>query len=114
MYRRGARGYDGDIMERYSHIQTEDRDLYDALMGEEGRQAEGLELTPAARDHFANSGYDPVYGARPLKRLLQKEIETTLTRKSVAGEVSDGSRVVVDVGAGGQLDFQTTRLETSA
>ncbi|MEO6030109.1 MAG: ATP-dependent chaperone ClpB [Candidatus Binatia bacterium] len=73
-----------------------------------------LELTPAARDHFANTGYDPVYGARPLKRLLQKEIETTLARKILAGEVSDGSRVVVDVGAGGQLDFQATRPEASA
>ena len=73
-----------------------------------------LELTPAARDHFANTGYDPIYGARPLKRLLQKEIETTLARKILAGEVSDGSRVVVDVGAGGQLDFQATRPEASA
>jgi len=73
-----------------------------------------LELTPAARDHFANTGYDPVYGARPLKRLLQKEIETTLARKILAGEVSDGSRVVVDVDAGGKLDFQATRPAASA
>jgi len=55
-----------------------------------------LELTPAALEHFASAGYDPVYGARPLKRLLQKEIETTLGRKILAGEVPDGSRVVVD------------------
>jgi ATP-dependent Clp protease ATP-binding subunit ClpB len=55
-----------------------------------------LELTDAAKEHFANAGYDPVYGARPLKRLLQKEIETTLGRKILAGEVPEGSRVLVD------------------
>ena len=55
-----------------------------------------LALTEAAQDHFANTGYDPVYGARPLKRLLQKEIETTLGRRILAGEVPEGSRVVVD------------------
>jgi ATP-dependent Clp protease ATP-binding subunit ClpB len=55
-----------------------------------------LELTDAAAEHFADAGYDPVYGARPLKRLLQKEIETALGRKILAGEVPDGSRVTVD------------------
>jgi ATP-dependent Clp protease ATP-binding subunit ClpB len=55
-----------------------------------------IELTDAAQEHFANAGYDPVYGARPLKRLLQKEIETTLGRKILSGEVPDGSRVVLD------------------
>jgi ATP-dependent Clp protease ATP-binding subunit ClpB len=55
-----------------------------------------LDLTEAAQVHFANAGYDPVYGARPLKRLLQKEIETTLGRKILAGEVPDGSHVVID------------------
>jgi ATP-dependent Clp protease ATP-binding subunit ClpB len=55
-----------------------------------------LVLTDAAKRHFAAAGYDPVYGARPLKRLLQKEIETALGRKILAGEVPDGSRVTVD------------------
>jgi ATP-dependent Clp protease ATP-binding subunit ClpB len=72
-----------------------------------------LDLTPAARDHFANTGYDPVYGARPLKRLLQKEIETALARKILAGEVKDGSRIVVDVGPGGQLQFTATAAEAA-
>ena len=67
-----------------------------------------LELTDAARRHFANTGYDPVYGARPLKRLLQREIETNLARKILGGEVSDGSKVVVDATADGQLSFATT------
>ena len=55
-----------------------------------------LELTERAREYFAETGYDPSYGARPLKRLLQREIETTLGRKLIAGEVTENSRVVVD------------------
>ena len=72
-----------------------------------------LELTDAARDHFASTGYDPAYGARPLKRLLQKEIETTLARKILAGEVAEGVRVVVDVATEGQLVFTTAPAEAS-
>jgi ATP-dependent Clp protease ATP-binding subunit ClpB len=55
-----------------------------------------LDLTERARDYFATTGYDPSYGARPLKRLLQREIETNLGRKLLAGEVTEHSRVVVD------------------
>ena len=55
-----------------------------------------LELTREAKDYFAAAGYDPAYGARPLKRLIQKELETALARKLLAGEVKDHSRVVVD------------------
>ena len=55
-----------------------------------------LELTDRAQEHFANTGYDPMYGARPLKRVLQREIETALGRKILAGEVPDGSHVTVD------------------
>ena len=55
-----------------------------------------LELTERARDYLAATGYDPSYGARPLKRLLQREIETTLGRKLLAGEIKEHSRVVID------------------
>jgi ATP-dependent Clp protease ATP-binding subunit ClpB len=55
-----------------------------------------LELTDSAKDYFASTGYDPTYGARPLKRLLQREIETTLGRKLLAGEIGEHARVVVD------------------
>ena len=55
-----------------------------------------LELTERARDYLAATGYDPSYGARPLKRLLQREIETTLGRKLLAGEITEHSRVVID------------------
>jgi len=60
-----------------------------------------LELTEKAKDHFAENGFDPTYGARPLKRLMQKEIETALGRKILAGEVAERSRVVVDYGPQG-------------
>jgi ATP-dependent Clp protease ATP-binding subunit ClpB len=55
-----------------------------------------LDLTEQARDYFATTGYEPSYGARPLKRLLQRELETSLGRKLLAGEIHEHSRVVVD------------------
>ena len=66
------------------------------LRGRLGERHIRLELTQKAKDHFADTGYDPAYGARPLKRLIQKELETALARKLLAGEVKDHSRVVVD------------------
>jgi ATP-dependent Clp protease ATP-binding subunit ClpB len=63
-----------------------------------------LELTDHARDYFAEHGYDPVYGARPLRRMIQRELETALGRKLLAGEVRNGSHVVVDAGPRG-LEF---------
>jgi ATP-dependent Clp protease ATP-binding subunit ClpB len=59
-----------------------------------------LELTAAAVEHVAREGYDPVYGARPLKRFLQRHIETVLSRKLLAGEITEHSRVVVDLKKG--------------
>jgi ATP-dependent Clp protease ATP-binding subunit ClpB len=55
-----------------------------------------LKLTDGARDYLAIAGYDPNYGARPLKRLIQKEIETPLGRLILKGEVKDGDTVVAD------------------
>jgi ATP-dependent Clp protease ATP-binding subunit ClpB len=55
-----------------------------------------LELTDEAARHLARMGYDPVYGARPLKRVIQKELETPLGRMLLRGEVSDGQTVVVE------------------
>ena len=51
-----------------------------------------LELTDAARDWLANRGYDPVYGARPLKRAIQREVETPLARQIVAGNITTARR----------------------
>ncbi len=63
-----------------------------------------LELTAAANAHVAVAGYDPVFGARPLKRYLQRELETRLGRALLAGKVADGSHVVVDC-SDGHLDL---------
>ncbi len=55
-----------------------------------------LTLTDAAKTFLVSTGYDPVYGARPLKRTLQRYIETALAKKMLGGEVRDGDTVVVD------------------
>ena len=55
-----------------------------------------LELTDEAATHLARLGYDPVYGARPLKRAIQKELETPIGRRILRGEIRDGQKVVVD------------------
>ncbi|MFI6321383.1 ATP-dependent chaperone ClpB [Nonomuraea sp. NPDC050556] len=57
-----------------------------------------LEVTPAARDWLAMTGYDPMYGARPLRRLVQSAIGDKLAKAILSGEIVDGDRVVVDLG----------------
>jgi ATP-dependent Clp protease ATP-binding subunit ClpB len=56
-----------------------------------------LDVTPAARDWLALNGFDPVYGARPLRRLVQSAIGDQLAKELLAGEVRDGDKVRVDV-----------------
>ena len=56
-----------------------------------------LELTDAAKDQVIENGYDPVYGARPLKRYLQKYVETLAARKILSGDVHAGDTLVLDV-----------------
>jgi ATP-dependent Clp protease ATP-binding subunit ClpB len=68
------------------------------LQGLRARLAERhieLTITDAVREHLVRVGYDPAYGARPLKRAIQKEIETPLARKLVAGDIRDGQSVHV-------------------
>jgi ATP-dependent Clp protease ATP-binding subunit ClpB len=59
-----------------------------------------LEVTPAAKSAIATLGYDPAFGARPLKRVIQREVADRLASALLGGEVSDGSTVVVDATAG--------------
>lgn len=61
-----------------------------------------LEVTDAAKNYIADTAYTPEYGARPVKRFLQKELETELGKLIIKGDVSEDSRVVVDV-TGGSL-----------
>ncbi len=68
-----------------------------------------LELTEAARLHLVAVGYDPAYGARPLKRTIQKEIENPLSRLMLEGKAKDHCKVMVDFDkAKGVLKFDTT------
>jgi ATP-dependent Clp protease ATP-binding subunit ClpB len=60
-----------------------------------------LEMTEAAREHVARQGFDPVYGARPLKRYLQHQLESKIARALIAGEVHDRATLTVDAGADG-------------
>ncbi|WP_324649328.1 ATP-dependent chaperone ClpB [Georgenia sp. H159] len=62
-----------------------------------------LELTPAAAEWLAFEGYDPAYGARPLRRLIQREIGDELARLMLGGQVTDGATVSVDRGPAGGL-----------
>jgi ATP-dependent Clp protease ATP-binding subunit ClpB len=65
-----------------------------------------LELSDSARAHLVRTGYDPTYGARPLKRAIQREIENPLARRLIAGEIRGGQKVYVD-SSGDALTFST-------
>jgi len=62
-----------------------------------------IELQPAARAWLAEKGYDPAYGARPLKRVIQKTVQDSLAEKILAGDIHDGEKVTISVGANGLL-----------
>jgi ATP-dependent Clp protease ATP-binding subunit ClpB len=61
-----------------------------------GEQKISLELTPSALDHIVNSGYDPVYGARPLKRAIQRELENPMATKILENTFVEGDTVLID------------------
>jgi ATP-dependent Clp protease ATP-binding subunit ClpC len=66
----------------------------------------GIELTPAAKDLLAERGYDPLLGARPLRRVIQREIEDGLSERILFGELKPGEIIVVDVeGEGAEAAF---------
>ena len=66
----------------------------------------GIELTPAAKDLLADRGYDPLLGARPLRRVIQREIEDALSERILFGELKAGEIIVVDVeGEGAEAVF---------
>ncbi len=74
-----------------------------------------LALTDAAKAHVVHVGYDPAYGARPLKRTIQKKVETPLARMLLKGEITDGGTVMVDYDVlHDALTFIATNPETMA
>ncbi|HEX7125898.1 MAG TPA: ATP-dependent chaperone ClpB, partial [Thermodesulfobacteriota bacterium] len=66
----------------------------------------GLELTPAAVDRLAAVGFDPVYGARPLKRAIQKHLQDPLATALLRGEFGEGDTIVADAGPGDEMVFR--------
>ena len=70
----------------------------------------GITLSDAAMSQLVSVGYDPVYGARPLKRAIQQEIENPLSLKLLAGDFVAGDIIKVDVGADDKLTFDKLRM----
>ena len=76
-----------------------------------GDRSISLSVTPTAREWLALRGYDPVYGARPLKRLIQKEVLDPLAMRLLSGNLHEGEQVIIDVGAEGRLAFHANMTE---
>jgi ATP-dependent Clp protease ATP-binding subunit ClpB len=89
-----------DIIVFHSLTESELKQIVDIQLGLLRRRLEErhitLVLTDEAKSHVVRSGYDAAYGARPLKRVLQKEVETGLSRMILKGEIRDGQTVEVD------------------
>jgi ATP-dependent Clp protease ATP-binding subunit ClpC len=71
-----------------------------------------IELTEAAKEWLAKEGFDRMYGARPLKRAIQRHVENPLSRRILAGEFKRGAKVMVDL-AGAELSFSASRAATA-
>ena len=72
-----------------------------------------VELTAAAKERLAEEGYDPVYGARPLKRTLQRRVQDPLARALLEGQFREGDHIVVDVDRRGELVFRRRLAEAA-
>ncbi|MEU6402509.1 ATP-dependent Clp protease ATP-binding subunit [Streptomyces sp. NPDC046985] len=93
------------------------RQITDLLLGQTRRlmhaQDVAIDFTDGAVDWLAQRGYQPEYGARPLRRVIQREVDNQLSRLLLDGRVGEGSRVTVDV-ADGSLVFRTQEEQESA
>jgi ATP-dependent Clp protease ATP-binding subunit ClpB len=96
------------VFNRLEHAQI--RQVVDIQLGRFTTRVErrglSIEVTDRAREFLAEAGWDPQYGARPLKRAIQKYLEDPLAKKVLGGEFPAGTRVVVDRGGTGDLTFQ--------
>ncbi len=93
----------------FSHLSRQDlARIVDIQVARFARRLEergiGIELSEAARAYLAEEGYDPDFGARPLKRLIQREVENPLARRLLQGDFGDGDRIRVEL-EGGRLTF---------
>jgi len=83
-----------DEVERIVDLMVED------IRGRLAKRRMTLELSENVREHVARAGYDPVYGARPLRRYLQRELETRIARALIAGDIPDGAALTADLHEG--------------
>jgi ATP-dependent Clp protease ATP-binding subunit ClpB len=88
-----------------SHIERIVDIQVDALRARLAERGLGLELTEAARAHIARVGYDPDFGARPLKRVLQREVSDAIALSLLKGEYTEGDVILVDATPDGDLVF---------
>ncbi|HEY7074241.1 MAG TPA: AAA family ATPase, partial [Solirubrobacteraceae bacterium] len=106
-----------DIVEFDSLTREQLREIVDVqvarLIGRVAERGVTVELTDAARDLLANLGYDPTYGARPLKRVIQKRLVDPLALGLLKGEFAAGDEIVVDA-ADGEIRFYTREPATVA
>jgi ATP-dependent Clp protease ATP-binding subunit ClpC len=99
-----------DIVVFHQLTENEIIEIVDLMVGRVESQLANkdmaLEITPAAKKLLAHRGFDPVLGARPLRRTIQREIEDALSEKILYGELTSGQIVVVDVdGEGNDANF---------
>jgi len=71
-----------------------------------------FELTDAAKESIAEAGWDPAYGARPLKRAIQRMVENPLALRLLEGDFADGDTIRIDAASDGELAFE--RVEAAA
>jgi len=94
-----------EIIVFHELTETQLRSIVDLMLGDlQKRLAEhklGVELTEAAKSWLAKEGYDPVYGARPLRRAIERHVENPLSTRLLKGEFSEGDAIIVDLGDGG-------------
>jgi ATP-dependent Clp protease ATP-binding subunit ClpB len=78
--------------------------LFDQLRHRLAEREITLTITDEAKDYLARTGYDPVYGARPLRRLIQREVETRIARELIRGQIFDGAKITVGL-KNGEIDI---------
>jgi len=73
----------------------------------------GLELTEAAKEALVKEGFDPVFGARPLRRTVQRRVENPLSKRILSGEFGEGDTVLVDVTPDGEYVFSRAEAKVA-
>jgi len=91
--------------------------IVELLMNEIRKRLEerkiGVQLSQQAKEWLAKEGFDPMFGARPLRRALQRHVENPLSKRILAEEFREGDEILVDVGGKG-LTFTKTKVSTKA